>query len=108
MAAAGLGGRGGRDFLRSGDFPDLVLRLAGRAAGAAAEGSPGAVTAAGVPAEACAGGQSGCLQAAAEGPATLVRRPAAPAARQDRGAEPPGRHLANGPGSRPATEALPA
>src|SRR6185437_11917973 len=108
LAAGGAGDRRGRNLPRPGDLPGLLLRLAGRAAGAAAEGGPGAVAAAGVPAEACAGGQSRCLQAAAEGPATLLRSAAAPAARQDRGAQPPGRHLADGAGSRIAAETLPA
>ena len=48
------------------------------------------------------------LQAAAEGHRALLRRVAAAAARQDRSAEPAGRHLADRPGRRPRGEAVPA
>src|SRR5579883_1952155 len=95
MAARRPGGRRGRDLSRPDAVPDLLLRLAGRASGAAAEGGRGAVAAAGVPAEALTSRQSRRVQTAAEGPAALLRRAAAAAARQDRGAESPGRHLAD-------------
>src|SRR6185437_16178052 len=108
LAVRRAGGSRGGDLRPADAVADLLLRLAGRAAGAAAEGAAGAVAAAGVPAEARPSGQPRRLQAAAHGLAALLRRPAASVAGQDRGAEPPGRYLADGARGRPAAEALPA
>ena len=97
LAAAVPRRRGGAGFVVLALVTHLLVRVERSAPGAAAPAGRGAGAAAGVPRQACQGGQPRGLQAAAEGHRALLRRAAAAAARQDRGAEPAGGHLADRP-----------
>src|ERR1700720_4045895 len=100
--------RGGPGLPGAGAGPELLLRMDRSAPGAAAAPGRGTQPAPGIPRQACQGRESRGLQGAVEGYRALLRRVIAPAAGQDRGAQPAGGYFADRAGGGLAGEAVPA